>query len=124
MIIYNLLEYVRSIDNNNKIPLENVNMILYIGECEQDLFDVFLRNESNEFINVKIDKLMESVAKTFEKIRKNQKSLPSNFNEEFIREYLTNNFGQVHFVGKDKMKTWLSPSFLPLPMIASAVDEV
>jgi hypothetical protein len=74
MIINNLLKYVQSVDNNNnnnnnnndnnsnnnKIPLENVNMILYIGECKQELFDIFKRNESNEFINVKIDELMKA----------------------------------------------------------------
>jgi hypothetical protein len=36
---------------------------------------------------------------------------------------LKNNLNQVYFNDKKKIKNWLSPSFLPIPMIASLVGD-
>ena len=52
-----------------------------------------------------------------------KKNIPSIFNEQFIELYISNYWDQVHFVGQEKLQTWLCPSFLPFPMLATAIGE-
>ena len=54
---------------------------------------------------------------------KDQIILPNDFNRNFIQQYILNNWDQIYFVGKEKLETWLTPSFIPFPRIAVTEPE-
>jgi hypothetical protein len=131
MIIYNLLEYMRdfqySKSNTDFIALQNVNMIIYIWEFDMKVLNIFDRNENKEFMNISNEYFNRIIHQIFTNIEENsikdQIILPTDFNRNFIQQYILNNWDQIYFVGKEKLETWLSPSFLPFPRIAVTEPE-
>lgn len=123
MIMYNLLEYFRvfNVQNNEEIHLDNVNMILYIWDCDYKFFNIFNLDEINMFTNITIHEIREIVDVKFSMILKNEKNIPSEFKSDVIKLFIFKHWDQVHFVGKDKLQTWLCPSFLSFPMLTTAI---
>ena len=62
------------------------------------------------------------VDRQFAKIAKKYKNLPNEFNKEVINNFIDNHWDHFHFVGKEKLQTWLSPSFISFPLLATALE--
>ena len=121
MISYNLLEYARANVNSEEVNYNNVHMILYVWGLEQQNFSDIFPKESFSPID---DQMKKLVNEQFSNIKKeNERTLPSGFDEEIIINYMNDHWDHFHFVGEDKMQTWLSPSFLSFPMLATLLDE-
>ena len=120
LISYNLLDYMNVFQNSDNITnYNNIHMILYVWESKQENFEkLFSKDEFtiSEYTRNVIDH-------QFEKIMRKFKNLPNGFNKEMITSYITNNWNQIHFVGQEKLQSWLCPSFLPFPMIATALND-
>ena len=120
MIVYNLLEHMRAkaetVDN-----FANVHMILYVYGLEQKEFnDVlpssFTSQEMNDMVALQVKKIRI-------KSSNSNSELPDKFNQVTINSYIETHWNNIHFVGNEKMKAWLSPSLLSFPLLATAVES-
>lgn len=120
IISYNLLEYaITNMNSTKEVNYNNVHMILYVCGLEKQTFtDIFSKESFPR------DQMKKLVNEQFSHIKnKYNNTLPSGFDEEIIMKYIDDHWDHFHIVGEDKMQTWLSPSFLSFPMLATALEE-
>jgi len=114
MICYNLLEAL--MDTN--IELKHTHMVLYIWKLSDDQHDLVENGK---------DTVLANVADVMIKVQKyaadNTISLPEKFEKkviDYIDEFYDSN---IHVLRDSKMREWMSPSLVALPMFFSEIEN-